>query len=292
MTTPLETQVRVQLRSLMGFDFQNAIVLLLYLVHDTQGFQDLRKVRDGGCDGLIESEKRAIACYGPDEAKLKKLKTKVESDYAAYAAKWRTQYPQWRVYINRDPSAEETLLVQGLHTDGQLWGVMRVMEAASNLPWHKRVRFYRSLKIDEDLIGRDFLRPIIDDLMAERVEGDVGEYRKRAPDIERKIRANYSPAEVELELKSNELTFEQQAAAMALLTACSETDLNRIKATVVEHYKQTPAGATFGERIDALVQRYRQRYNAGDDDGLTLCIRGFVLWLFAQCLLGAEPSEA
>ena len=292
MTSPLETQLRIQLRSLKGFDFQAAVVFLQQLLHGTEGFQDLRPVRDGGCDGLIEDEKWAIACYGPEEARFRKFKTKVDSDYNAYAGKWRATYPNWRVYINRDPSPEETLLVKELHKDGQLWGVVRLMESVANLLWYQRVRFYRYLNIDDDLIGRDFLRPILEDLVAERVEGDAGEYRKRAPDIERKIIANYSADEVELELKSNELTFEQQAAAMALLSAFGETDLNRIKATVVERYKQMPASSTFGERIDGLVRHYCSKYNAGDDDGLTLCIRGLVLWLFAQCLLGREPQES
>jgi hypothetical protein len=65
LTVPLRTQVLAQLGALRGFDFQQAVVELLYLEYDAEGFSDLRPVRDRGADGLIVVDRCCIACYGP-----------------------------------------------------------------------------------------------------------------------------------------------------------------------------------------------------------------------------------
>lgn len=291
ISTPLETHVRAQLLALRGNDFQDFIVKLLFLVHGTDGFQDLRRTGDQGSDGLIRSEQRSVACYGPDEKKFAAFKKKIDGDYAAYKKNWLATHPHWRVYINRDPSPEETRLVGRLHKDGQLWGVTSVMETIRSLPWHQSITLFRILQIDESLIGRDFLQPMLSDLVSERVDGDAGEYGKRAPEIEAKIRANYAEHEIDEAIGLATLTFEQQAAADAALKGYDDSDLNRIKLRVKSDFSSTPSTASFGDRFNALMQRYVDQYNAGNDDGLTFYIRGLVTVLFAQCIFGVKPRD-
>lgn len=291
--TPLETSVRTQLQALEGFDFQDAIVRLKWLIHGVDGFQDLRRVKDGGCDGIILSERRAIACYGPNETTPKKLAKKVTNDHVSYVNNWAARYPQWRVYLNRNPGPDDEKLVSTLHPGADIHGAARIMEHFRNLEWGKKVEFARLLRVDEQLIARDFLRPLLDDLAQERVVGDVLEYRKKAPEIAEKIRANYLPDEIENEIRLNGYTFEQQATAMELLESYDDRDLSRIKATILSHFQEGRAtpGPSFRDKIESLIARYGFLYAPNGDHGLQLAIRGLVFHLFAQCLIGAHPLE-
>lgn len=53
ITGPLETQARVQLDALTGFDFQAVIELMLYSKHTEDGFLNIRQIKDEGADGII-----------------------------------------------------------------------------------------------------------------------------------------------------------------------------------------------------------------------------------------------
>lgn len=289
LITPLQTQVLTQLAALRGFDFQQAIVELMYLVHTPDGFQDLRQVRDGGCDGLVVSEKRSIACYGPEDRALSTFRKKLKHDYANYAKTWRETYPQWRVYINRQASPEEIKLVEGLQGGADLWGLQRIAQTIEQLPWDRRLKLYRFLRIEDALIGRDFLRPLLNDLVAMKVVVDTVSYQRRAPDIALKIKANFAEDEAAAIDRLVSLTFEQQAAAEAALTAYDETDLTRIKTRILTDFDQVP-GVRFGDRLRGLLKQYVTKYNPGEDDGLNQYIQALLYLLFAQCLMGSPPS--
>ena len=289
--SPLEVQLRAQVRALRGADFQQFVVHWMFAVHGVDGFQDIREMKDQGCDGLILRERCSIACYGPDHKEFKKLQKKVKSDHASYSKNWKCDYPNWRVFINRDPSPDETKLVRRLHPNADLWGVERILEAMRDLPQHRRVPLCRLLGVDEALIGRDFLKPLLEDLVADRVTTDLVDYRKRAPDIERKIRANYSESEVQTAIDLAVLTVEQQAAAQAALTAYDETDISRIKSRVLQDFAMTPSSASFADRLRTLEGLYGAKYNSEEDDGLRAQILGLMLMLFAQCLFGRPPGD-
>lgn len=289
LVSPLEAQVRAQLRELRGDDFQEFIVRLMFLVHGTADFKGLRRTKDQGSDGLIASEACSIACYGPEDKRFAAFKKKIEGDHAAYAKNWSAHYPNWRVYLNRDPSPEETKLVAKLHKDAQLHGLESIVNDISHLPWPRRLGLYQFLQIDDSLIGRDFLRPVLDDLVSERIDGDVGNYRMKAPEIEAKVRVNFTAEDVDYFLQLAQLTVEQQAAADAALKAYDETDLNRIKLRVKMDFDNTPSSASFADRFKSLKHKYADRYNAGNDDGLSAYIHGLVTVLFAQCIFGVRP---
>ena len=248
----------------------------------------MRSSHDKGSDGLIGPD-ISIACYGPEQKQFRNFKKKISDDYAKYDKNWKPSHPKWLVYINRDPSPDETNLVITLHPGGQLWGTRRIIEMVRELPWHKKLGLYKHLRIDESLIGQDFLIPILEDLVANRVSANSVDYRKKAPDIAAKIRANYSEQEIQDEIRLVELTFDQQATAEEALRAYGDTELNRIKAKILLDFTQTSSTSSFKDRVCTLFQIYKSKYNRGNDDGLDLYIKGLILVVFSQCLLGVEP---
>lgn len=288
--TPLDAQVRAQLQQLRGDDFQYFVVQLLYALHGTSGFQGLRRTKDQGSDGIILKAACSIACYGPEDRRFATFKKKVSGDYASYKANWHATHPNWRVYINREPSPQETKHVISLHPHSQLHGVSSIMEEMRKLPWPQRATLYSLLRIDEALVGRDFLRPILDDLVSERVPVTVGEYDQLAPDFAMKIEVNFAAQEVAEAINLASLTFEQQAAAAAALAIYDDIDLNRIKGKVARDFANISSNLTFGERIASLRSSYSHKYNPSEDDGIDSYIHGLIMVLFAQCIIGIRPE--
>lgn len=289
--TPIEVQTDSQLKSLLGNDFQEFIIKLLFSVHGVDVFQDLRNTKDQGSDGLICPDV-SIACYGPEVKEFSSFKKKISGDYGKYLKNWSKRYPKWRIYMNRDPSPKEIQLVESFSNECQIWGPRRVKEDLEGLPWNKKYRLYQMLRIDEAIIGRDFLKPIFEDLMTDRFQGNPIRYKEKAPDIEAKIKANYSLREIEEEISLMTLTFEQQATVEEILQTYDENELNRIKGTVLSQFNLIPLTPPFGDRIKTLCRTYEAKYNTGSDDGLSLYIRGFIFVLFAQCLMGISPPTA
>lgn len=62
MNTPLQNKFKLQIEALSGFDFQDFIVEMLLQKYGTTGFTVLRKKKDKDCDGVINAEKRIVAC--------------------------------------------------------------------------------------------------------------------------------------------------------------------------------------------------------------------------------------
>ena len=100
MNSPTKNRFELQIKSLRGFDFQHFVRELYLLKYGEHGFTVLRDQKDKGCDGIIEEEKRVIACYGPQEIidtkkRHREFDKKAEGDYNEFNSNWKAQYPNW-----------------------------------------------------------------------------------------------------------------------------------------------------------------------------------------------------
>ncbi|MCW5115583.1 hypothetical protein B7L17_002055 [Burkholderia cenocepacia] len=119
----LDNTLRTQIANLQGFDFQDFVTDMLFVIHGAKNFTNLRPVRDGGCDGLITSEGTAVACYAPGTETFSKWKKKVAGDYALYKKRWAPEFPDWRFFINHEPGPNHLELAKQLHgSSGVTWG--------------------------------------------------------------------------------------------------------------------------------------------------------------------------
>ena len=120
MNTPLRNRFEMQLKSLTGFDFQDVAVKIFQLKYGVTGFTDIRPQKDKGCDGIVESEKRVIACFGPKETpntnkRQQDFEDKANGDFQQYKSYWQAQYPNWSIVINHKIDPHYDKIVKGLY---------------------------------------------------------------------------------------------------------------------------------------------------------------------------------
>lgn len=286
----LHAVLAIQIQSRQGFEYQDFVADMLYVVHGASGFRNLRKVRDGGCDGILTQELCAIACYGPTKASWKADSKKISGDYQKYRAKWHAKYPNWRLFVNHETGPAHEELVAQLHGCGDVvWGLTRQVELVKQLNCGLRRQVCRLLGIADDLVARDFVQLLLDDLTSGRARGDLIHYASAAPDLERKIRVNYSAGEVDAALMQARLTLEQQADVAQAIANLTTRDAGVLKSRILTDFSAM-LGVTFGERVQMLASLYAARYNVGSDDEIQCYVYALLIHVFGQCLFGTEPG--
>jgi len=291
-SSALLTSVRVQIKGLTGFRFQDFIVQFLFKVHTPEGFTDMRPQRDKGCDGIITRQKVIVACYAPEEYGKRKYKAKLEDDHKKYVANYQKDYPTWRPYLNRAPTPDDINLVRGfgLHAE-EPWGPERIIEAISDLAWPLRISLYKWLGVEKELIGQDYIRFILDDLLHDRQRAANVVAREAAPNIPEKIDLNV-PVEYRQEfdrfLQSTALT---QADVQDILSAFYNNELETIKSRINREFGDTVGRGDFMIRFRQLQQRFYDRYNDGDDDVAARNIDAVLAYMFCICQIGDDPKK-
>ncbi|MFZ6677786.1 hypothetical protein [Undibacterium sp. Tian12W] len=291
--TALTSSVRTQLKSLSSFDFQDIVVKILFKRHGPEGFLDLREVRDKGSDGAILNEGCAIACYGPEENTKKKFEKKVREDHDKFALNWKKQYPKFRVYVNHDPKPDEVIYTKSFGTYvEEPWGIERLMEVISQLPWGSQIYIFNCLNIQSELIGRDFIRLILEDLTnAQNIKSGNLESKNRAPNIQKKIEINISESERDGFDRLLSLTAESQLDVADSLRAFDNLEIDMAKSRIVRDYDNTPVTESFIQRYKRMQQRMNDKYNSGDCDEMAHYIDAILGYMFCQCLIGKEPKR-
>jgi len=282
--------MRTQIENLQGFDFQEFITGILFVVYGADNFTNLRPVRDGGCDGLITKEHTAIACYGPGNPTQSKWKKKVEEDYSHYVARWAPEYPEWRLYVNREPGPNHCALVQDLHGDsGATWGLGRICAFIEEQAFGRRMIIYKALGLPADLYARHFVQMLLTDLMSRRDDKIDVRYAQQAPDPTEKIRINFPEDRCDEMIQLMHVTLNQQMEVDEALRGFDTGDIGLLKTRIITDFGATSA-PTLGERLLSLARTYGYKYNVDEDDGLHAYIQGLLFHVFSQCLIGKDPK--
>lgn len=287
----LENTLRTQIENLQGFDFQDFVTDMLFVVHGAKNFTNLRPVRDGGCDGLIVSERTAVACYAPGTETFTKWKKKVSGDYASYQKRWASEFPKWRFFMNSDPGPNHLALASQLHGDsGATWGLSRIHTLINELAFGKRAQIYKKLRVPQNAYSRHFINTLLDDLIARKEENIDVRYASQAPDPTEKIRTNFRADRVAEAVQLMEMTFDQQMDVAEVLSGFDSDDMNLLKIRIVSDYAFVD-GPTDGDRLFTLAKSYGHKYNVDEDDGLQAYIHALLFHVFSQCLIGKEPGS-
>lgn len=286
----LDNSLDQQIRALQGFDFQDFVILLLFKVHGTNGFTNLRTIRDKGCDGIIVAESCAIACYGPKaDTKFAAHKKKVSEDYDKYATHWKAAHPMWRLFVNMEPTPDLLALCNGLHGSiDVVWGVSRMVEMTKEISFGLRREVCSALRVPDEYVGRDFVGMLLDDLLTMPIGSRRLDFNRSAPDIAAKVKKNYSAERVAGAVARLELTLDQQADVYEAIGALSPEDTKILKLRLITDF-EAATGTSFDEKFDALVDTYTLRYNRSADDGASAYIQAMLLHVFVQCFIGEEP---
>lgn len=195
--------------------------------------------------------------------------------------------------MNHDPAPDDIQLAKGLGAHVQEpWGVERVLEEISQLHWGSQIVLYKILGVDPQLIGKDYILSILDDLMHGDAPKEIVSARNVAPSITKKIELNISEPHQDAFEKMLLLTDMSQPDINEILSAFDNKELEKVKSRFNREYQNVSYHEeNFIRRFELLQQRFNDRYNQGADDDLAHNIDALLGYMFCQCLIGKDPGK-
>lgn len=296
----LRAQLRAAIQDCTGESFQSLIIELMRSRYGIENVQDIRSQHDQGADCLIREQGACIACYGwkGDTARDRRKRTqafnhKLQSDYKKYQSNWQASYPKWWFCINSEPSPNEIQAIDRLATPKnrcELFGLERLIALIDELPSGKQYHIFRLLEIDSELIGRDFLKNLFNDLLNIDSVGPSVHYPSSAPNITAKLILNCPEESARMQIQVLLRNFwQEQLSIENLLAIYDETELEAIKKRVIRDFNSFIGVTDFSTQFQLLIQKYTAQYDSSEDDIAQNYITGFVGYLFTQCLIGESP---
>src|SRR6185369_12122235 len=126
MKNILRNMFQLQIQNRKGFDFQDFMVAVFLEKYSSNGFTVLRQKKDEGCDGVINTSKTVVACYGPEKNDPRKFTIKAEADFSDYQDNWQALYPNWLFVINQDISPAQLKKIKALKPDAEMMGIKQI----------------------------------------------------------------------------------------------------------------------------------------------------------------------
>lgn len=288
MNDPLRNMFKLQIENLTGFNFQGFITELFLLKYGANGFTVPREVRDKGCDGIIVSEKKVIACYGPERQHLNKVIDKIEGDFESYREYWAAMYPNWAFITNHDVSPELIETITRLKQDAQILGLRNIIALIEELDTYKRRKLGEYLKIDKEYFAQDYIGEILEDLLKDDGSEDKQVEYTKPPYVPGKIELNYEVQDIESATEAFDEASQYFPRIGDIIQGYRDKEISRIKTRVIDDFNKQQG--SFKERFQQQTDRYLEKYLPGDDDYLTF-IQAILLYHFEQCLIG-EKTES
>lgn len=298
MNKPLTNLFELQIKSLTGFDFQDIVIKIFQYYYGITDITDIRQQKDKGCDGIIESEKRVIACFGPKEnmntiKRQKEFISKSNSDFALFVQNWQINYDYWSIVINHVIDPFYDLHVKSLNSNTSVIGLKQIINMLENIKGFQRRQLGEFLRIDHEYFANDYIKEILDDLLKE--DGDYGADIKYKPkelsQIAAKIELNFSNNDIqEINTEYEEFLLQGLFSQIrSIFYGYEDNDISKIKIRVIADLNQKTNG-NFKEKLNQLSDFYIEKYSHSSDDEYLYYIRGLLLYLFEQCLIGMKTK--
>lgn len=289
MNDPLQNRFKLQIEALGGFDFQDFVAELFLLKHGSTNFTILRRTKDKGCDGVIVSEKRVIACYGPVENDQKKFDKKADEDFEDFANNWQSQFPNWMFVVNHDVTPAQISKIEKLKKGTPLIGIKNILSIINELDNYKRRRLAKYLKIEPDFIAKDYLREILDDLLKNSNSYEPRKAYIKPVYFTDKVKLNFVEADVQEVLNEYDLVAEYFADIEGIIYGYEDDEIDRIKYRIITDFIQTQG--EFKGRLETLTKQYLGKYSSDGDDDYKFYIRVLLIYIFEQCLIGSKTEK-
>jgi len=289
MNEPLQNRFKLQIEALGGFDFQDFVVELFLLKHGSTNFTVLRKKKDKGCDGVIVSDKRVIACYGPVENNQKKFDKKADEDFEDFVNNWQSQFPNWMFVVNHDVTPAQISKIEKLKKETPLIGIKNILSIISELDNYKKRKLAKYLNIEADFIAKDYLREILDDLLKNSSSDEPRKAYLKPVYFTDKVKLNFNASDVQGILIEYGLVAEYFADIEGLINGYEDDEIDRIKHRIITDFAQTQ-GKLKG-RLGTLTKQYLAKYSSDADDDYKFYIRALLIYIFEQCLIGSKTGK-
>ncbi|MCL2312754.1 MAG: hypothetical protein FWC41_09780 [Firmicutes bacterium] len=292
MKTPLQNQFEIQLKSLTGFEFQKAVAEIFLQKYGETGFTILRPTNDKGNDGIVESEKRVIACWGPhyndSKKRLKDFENKINSDFKTYQTYWQEQYPNWSIVVNHQIDPKYDIIVKILSPNASVIGLEQLLFMIDNLKHYQKNLLGKYFKIGKDLFSQDYLHNFLEDLLQEsEISNEKIIYdRSKYFSVEQKIKLNYDADDIQIAINEYQHFAENGYLVLVnnLIGIRENKEIAKMKNRIIYDYSNT--NGNFKTRLKLLTERYCEKYSSTSDDDYLMIIRAVLITIFEQCLIG------
>jgi len=290
MNDPLHNKFKLQITSLSGFEFQEFISKLFLQKYGEQGFTVLRKVKDKGCDGIINEQKRIIACYGPDDKTQKKFDRKVDEDFEDYQNNWANNYPNWMFVVNQEIAPLHIQKIESLKPGTLIIGIAQILSYIDNLKNYQKRKLAKYLQIDSDFLAPDYIKEILEDLLKENDPLEQKIPYTKALYFPDKVKLNYNNEDIEEVLNEYEVVSEYFVFIVNLISGYEDEEINKIKQRIIYDYGNNTSGI-FKVRLDMLTRFYLAKYSNEQDDDYLFYTRALLIYIFEQCLIGRKTIQ-
>lgn len=288
MNSLIQNMLKIQIEALTGFDFQDFIVELFLSKYGSTGFTVLRKKKDKGCDGIIVSKQQVIACYGPVDNDQKKFDKKAEEDFDDFKNNWQSKFPNWMFVVNHEVKPAQVYKIEYLKNGTPLVGITGILSIIDELDKFKQRKLAKYLKIDSEVLAKDFLKEILDDLLKNSSSVEPRKEYNKLIYITNKVKLNFAEEDVQVVLDEYDIVAEYFSYIQDLINGYEDDDIDKIKHRFVYDYSLT--NGTFKERLNSLTNLYLGRYSSEGDDEYRFYVRALLIYIFEQCLIGIKTN--
>lgn len=291
MDSVLKTLFTEKIKATTEFEFEDFVNELFLLRYGSDDFVPMRKRSDEGSDGIVESKKTIIACYGPEKYQPKSFEEKANGDFDSYSKNWASNYSNWTMIVNHDIAPAQTKLIKSLKADGKILGLKGLVSIIENelTSYQRRLLGQNSLGIPKEYFRQDYLAEILRDLLNAALPSDFSPEYKSLTDIEDKIRLNYDEDDVQGALGEFYEIVAEFGKIERLIRAYDDEEKKRIKAKILrDHNKYS---GNFKAKLQSQTESYLEKHAGSEvDDDYEYFIRAVLLYHFEQCLLGKKAA--
>lgn len=288
-STPLIIQFTIKVKSATGKDFQNLIAELFELYYKPNDFIAIRDTKDDGCDGIIKSENKIIACYGPESYYFPDFKKKANSDFKKYEQYWKRKYSNWEMVVNHELSPDEMHHIDSLGINVSIIGLKQIITIIEHgLTSGQRRALAKKLNIDNDFMAKDYIKELLDALLISDTVIKKNMDYKQPMYIEDKIRLNYDENDIEEAKEDYYLSLNDFPKIRDILSTYEETSIASIKIRIRTDFSLLP-NSSFKTRINLLAKQYHEKISSLDDDCLRFS-KSLILYCFEQCIIGKRTD--
>ncbi len=291
MDNPLQNTFKIQIQSLYKIDFQNFITKLFMFRHGAENYIPPRDIKDKGADGIIISKETVVACYGPEKIDKQRYTDKIEGDFKSYKDNWIKRYKNWMFVTNNDIPEWAIRKINLLKKDAIQVGLKNIIQIIEELSSYQKRELGNYLNIDKTLFAQDYLKNIIEDLLKDSTFTDENVKYKQRIDFPEKLELNFKKHDIDDVLFEYDSYIENGVFndILGLLSAYDDEDFEKLKHRI--KYDYSNKSGNFKNRLQQITEQYLNKYASENDDEYLYYIRGILIYLFEQCLIGKKTKE-
>lgn len=290
MNNPLQNSFKIQIQSLVLYEFQDFITKLFMYKYGVDNYIPPREIKDKGADGIIIDKNTIIACYGPKKIDKNSYLEKIEGDFKLYKDNWQSQYKNWMFVTNNNIPEWGIQKINKLKSDSLQIGLDNILFIIDELSSYQKRELGYYLNIEKDLFANDYLKEIFEDLIKDASFADENIKYEKQIYFPEKVNLNFNQEDINEVLTEYDVYFEDGVFndIKGLLYGYDDEDNNKLKIRIISDLSSK--SGDFKSRLLQLTEKYLDKYSCENDDDYLFYIRAILIYLFEQCLIGTKTK--